>query len=216
MPGSDALPGICRAGPSGDRDCSVAGLAGAVVTDPGQRHDLAAGGTQATGPSLMLALAGLPLRFTATPDTGLARMEGPHLFVGGQHRGPQDGAVPSFEVTAIGIVPQPRLRSRQRAVEVHRVHHVPDVRMLHHACHGITLKPGRQDRTYLRVRSGHAFSARPDLPRSRPIPRRTQSPADHLAGCSRMTGRPAGRPAQLPPPEPRPCRRSLRTGPPRW
>jgi hypothetical protein len=36
-------------------------------------------------------------------------MEGPHLFFGGEHGGAQDGAISPFEVTAIGIVPQPRL-----------------------------------------------------------------------------------------------------------
>src|ERR1017187_4145813 len=50
---------------------------------------------------------------------------------------------PHFEVAATGIVPQSWLRSCWRAVEVHRVHHVSDVWMLHCARHLNTLRPKR-------------------------------------------------------------------------
>jgi len=61
-----------------------------------------------------------------------------HLFYGCQYRGTQNGAVTPFEVTAARIMPQPGFRSRFSAVEVHRVHHIPDIGMLYGPHHGNT------------------------------------------------------------------------------
>jgi hypothetical protein len=44
-------------------------------------------------------------------------------------------------VTAIGIVSQPRLCSGRLAVEMHGVHHIPDVWMLSLVRHKVTLGP---------------------------------------------------------------------------
>jgi hypothetical protein len=82
------------------------------------------------------------VRSAAALNAILAGFESPHLFLCGQHRDTQEGAVRPFKVTATGIVPQSRLRSRQRPVEVHRVNHVHDLWILHLARHRTTLSPG--------------------------------------------------------------------------
>jgi hypothetical protein len=64
-------------------------------------------------------------------ERNLAGLESPHLVVGRQHRSTKERVVSPIEMAATGIVPQSRLRSGQRPVAVHRVHHVPDVRVLH-------------------------------------------------------------------------------------
>jgi hypothetical protein len=53
-----------------------------------------------------------------------------------QFRRTQDGSVAPLEMAATGFVPQSGFRSRRAAVQVHRVHHVPDIGMLCGAGHG--------------------------------------------------------------------------------
>jgi len=109
---------------------------GAVVANPGQGHRLVAGGTQPADPAVLPIRAATATRSTTSPDTGLAGTQSLHLFLGSQLRGAQDGAVSPFEVAAIRVMPQPRLVSCGRTVEVHGVDHVPNIWMLHRARHG--------------------------------------------------------------------------------
>ena len=53
-------------------------------------------------------------------DTRLTGTQGLHLFFGGYLRGAKHGPVPPFEVAAFRVMPQPRLSSCGRAIEVHR------------------------------------------------------------------------------------------------
>jgi hypothetical protein len=75
-------------------------------------------------------------------QVALTSAEGPHLLFRGQHGSTQERAVAPVQVAATGIVPQPRLPARQRAIAVHRVHHVPDIRVFHRR-HGNTIRPRR-------------------------------------------------------------------------
>ena len=113
---------------------------GAVVAHPGQGHRLVAGGAQRASLAVSPVRAAIAMLPMASLDTRLASTQGLHLFFGGYLWGAKDGSVPPFEVTAIRVMPQPRLSSRERAVEVHRVDHVPDVWMFNRARHGITLR----------------------------------------------------------------------------
>jgi GrpB-like predicted nucleotidyltransferase (UPF0157 family) len=108
-------PLMPRSGASLSYWAAPIGLTDAVVADPSQRHYLIARGAQSAGSALLDALTGIPAPFTAV-DTAFARSEGPHLFVRGQHGGTEDRAVSPFEVAAIGVMPEPRLGSRQSAV----------------------------------------------------------------------------------------------------
>ena len=73
-------------------------------------------------------------------DTRLTSTQGLHLFFGGYLWGAKDGSVSPLEVAAVRVMPQPRFSSGGRAVEVHRVDHVPNVWMFNRARHGITLR----------------------------------------------------------------------------
>jgi hypothetical protein len=113
---------------------------GAVVANPGQGHRLVAGGTQCAGPAVSPVGAATATRSMTRLDTRLTGTQGLHLFFGGYLRGAKHGPVPPFEVAAFRVMPQPRLSSCGRAIEVHRLDHVPHVWMFNRARHGITLR----------------------------------------------------------------------------
>lgn len=122
---------------------ALLGQSGAVVANPGQGRRLVAGGTQPSSPAVHTVMAATATRSTMSLDTGLAGTQSLHLFFSGRLRGAQDSAVPPFEVAAIRVMPQPRTGSCRRAVEMHRVDHVSNIRMFHRARHGNTLRASR-------------------------------------------------------------------------
>jgi hypothetical protein len=134
---------------------------GAVIANPGQGHGLVAGWTQLPGPAVLPIVTAAATRLTTSLDTCLAGTQGLHLFFGGKLRSAKDGAVSPFEMAAIRIMPQPRLGSCGRAIEVHGIDHVSNVWMFHGARHRNTLRASTL-RTY-RSRSNWP-AERPHLP----------------------------------------------------
>ena len=80
------------------------------------------------------------LRTGASLDTALACPQGTHLLVGRQHRSAQDRAIAPLEVATVRVVPHPRRPTSQGAIEVHRIHHISDVGMLHRGAHATTVQ----------------------------------------------------------------------------
>jgi hypothetical protein len=168
----------------------------AVVANSSQGHRLVAGGTQSAGPAVLPIVATTVTRSTPSPDTGLAGTQGLHLFFSGQLRGAQDRAVSPFEVAAIRVMPQPGLGSCGRAINVHRINHVPNVWMFHSGRHGSTLLgwdisevPAQQLACRTRSRQSHNARSRCPGPSGPPTGRSARAVRNHGRAAPGREGR---------------------------